>query len=57
MMMTIGVIMPFSALILLCIILYVHGYTQAALSDQIVNLPGAEALSLNFNQFSGYLTG
>lgn len=31
-------------------------YTQDALNDQIVNLPGAENLQVNFNQFSGYLT-
>lgn len=30
-------------------------YTDAALKDQIVNLPGAEGLSITFNQFSGYL--
>jgi hypothetical protein len=30
-------------------------YTEAALADQITNLPGAEALDLKFKQFSGYL--
>lgn len=34
----------------------VYGYTEEALADQITNLPGAENLSINFNQFSGYLT-
>lgn len=33
----------------------VTAYTQEALADRIVNLPGAEKLKLNFNQFSGYL--
>lgn len=31
------------------------GYTKEALLDQVKNLPGAEALNLNFKQFSGYL--
>lgn len=31
-------------------------YTENAIADQITNLPGAEKLDLNFNQFSGYLT-
>ena len=31
-------------------------YTDEAIADQITNLPGAEKLDLNFNQFSGYLT-
>jgi carboxypeptidase C (cathepsin A) len=31
-------------------------YTPEALADQVTNLPGAENLELNFNQFSGYLT-
>lgn len=30
-------------------------YTPEALADQVVNLPGAENLDFNFNQFSGYL--
>jgi len=30
-------------------------YTPEALADQIKALPGAEALSFNFNQFSGYV--
>ena len=33
-----------------------NAYTNDALADQITNLPGAEKLDLNFNQFSGYLT-
>ena len=34
---------------------FVHGYTQEALSDQILPgaLPGAENISIPFNQFSG----
>lgn len=31
-------------------------YTNDALADQVVNLPGAENLDIPFNQFSGYLT-
>jgi cathepsin A (carboxypeptidase C) len=31
-------------------------YTDEALNDQIVKLPGSENLSINFNQFSGYLS-
>ncbi len=30
-------------------------YTPEALADQIKALPGAEALTFNFNQFSGYV--
>lgn len=30
-------------------------YTPEALADQITDLPGAENLDINFNQFSGYL--
>ncbi len=30
-------------------------YTPEALADQITSLPGAEALNVNFNQFSGYI--
>ena len=30
-------------------------YTPEALADQVINLPGAEALTLNFNQFSGFI--
>ena len=30
-------------------------YTPDALADQVTNLPGAENLNINFNQFSGYL--
>jgi hypothetical protein len=34
-------------------------YTTGALADQVDadTLPGASALDINFNQFSGYLTG
>jgi hypothetical protein len=32
-----------------------HGYTDAALKDQVVNLPGSENIDITFNQFSGYL--
>lgn len=31
-------------------------YTPEALEDQVTNLPGAENLDIEFNQFSGYLT-
>jgi len=30
-------------------------YTPEALADQVINLPGAENLDFNFNQFSGYV--
>ena len=30
-------------------------YTPEALLDQVTNLPGAENLNVNFNQFSGYI--
>ena len=30
-------------------------YTPEALADQVVNLPGTEALDITFNQFSGYV--
>ena len=30
-------------------------YTPEAVADQVTNLPGAEKLDFNFNQFSGYL--
>lgn len=30
-------------------------YSPEALNDEVVNLPGAEALSFSFRQFSGYL--
>lgn len=30
-------------------------YTDEALADQIKDLPGADNLEFNFNQFSGYL--
>ena len=30
-------------------------YTPEALADKIVKLPGTDALSITFNQFSGYL--
>ena len=31
-------------------------YTPEALQDQVTDLPGAENLDFDFNQFSGYLT-
>jgi hypothetical protein len=34
---------------------YSGAYTPEALADQVTNLPGAEKLTINFNQFSGYL--
>ena len=30
-------------------------YTPEALADEVTSLPGAEKLSINFRQFSGYL--
>jgi len=33
----------------------VSAYTEQALADQVTDLPGAESLDVNFNQFSGYL--
>lgn len=38
---------------LFCVI---FAYTDKALEDRITNLPGAELLDINFNQFSGYLS-
>ena len=32
-----------------------EAYTDAAVADQVTNLPGAEKLDISFNQFSGYL--
>ena len=32
-----------------------HAYTEEALKDQISSLPGSEDLTIDFNQFSGYL--
>jgi carboxypeptidase C (cathepsin A) len=32
-----------------------EAYTDAALADQVKNLPGSENLDITFNQFSGYL--
>jgi carboxypeptidase C (cathepsin A) len=32
-----------------------YGYSPEALADQVTNLPGAEALNVTFNQFSGYI--
>lgn len=34
---------------------YASAYTPEALADQVKNLPGAEQLTITFNQFSGYL--
>lgn len=34
---------------------YVVSYSPAALEDEVINLPGTDALILNFRQFSGYL--
>ncbi len=33
-----------------------RAYTDEAKADQILNLPGADKLNFNFNQFSGYLS-
>jgi len=43
---------------LLCLagLLGANAYTEEALADQVLNLPGAESLKVAFNQFSGYLT-
>lgn len=30
-------------------------YSPEALADEVLNLPGAESLSLNFRHFSGYI--
>ena len=41
-----------------CLLLLIEiraDYTPEALQDRISDLPGAEALNLTFNQFSGYL--
>lgn len=48
--------MLFSLFVLLAFIaVATQAYTNEALADQVLNLPGAEKLSFNFNQFSGYL--
>jgi carboxypeptidase C (cathepsin A) len=44
-----------SLLLLGSLLCSASAYTNEALADQITNLPGAEKLSLTFNQFSGYL--
>ncbi len=45
-----------SALALLSSAAVVLGdYTPEAQADQVTNLPGAEALDIKFNQFSGYI--
>lgn len=36
--------------------LFMYSYSTDALADKIRNLPGAENLNVNFNQFSGYLS-
>ena len=33
----------------------VADYTPEALADQVTNLPGAEGLTIPFNQFSGFI--
>ena len=33
----------------------VSAYTEQALLDQVVDLPGTDGLDIQFNQFSGYL--
>ena len=40
---------------LACNLGYVAAYTEQALLDQVVDLPGADGLDIQFNQFSGYL--
>ena len=51
------ILLQLSALLLILISMRsVEGYTFSALADQIQNLPGAEALSFDFSQFSGMLT-
>jgi hypothetical protein len=44
-----------AALVALFAVGAVADYTPEALLDQVTNLPGAENLNVNFNQFSGYL--
>ena len=41
--------------VLACVSAAIADYTPEALADQVTNLPGAEALTVNFNQFSGYI--
>lgn len=43
------------ALLCLSVVSIIAAYTDNAVADQIVNLPGAENLDIDFNQFSGYL--
>jgi len=45
-----------SILVLVASALHTAAYSDDALLDQVVSLPGAEALTIPFNQFSGYLT-
>lgn len=41
---------------LFCLFCGANAYTSEALADQITSLPGADQLTIAFNQFSGYLT-
>ncbi len=45
----------FASVAVLSALFSAQAYTEAALKDQVTNLPGAENLSITFNQFSGYL--
>ncbi len=49
--------MIFSLVVIVAVFaVMVRAYTDEAKADQVLNLPGAEKLNFNFNQFSGYLS-
>ena len=54
--MTSNAVLKYSALSLVLVAVF-SAYTDRALQDQITHLPGAEALEITFNQFSGYIDG
>lgn len=47
--------MMFVAMVVLTLLSSVAAYTSEAMADQVTNLPGAEALNITFNHFSGYI--
>jgi len=48
--------MIFSLVVIIAVFaVMARAYTDEAKADQILNLPGADKLNFNFNQFSGYL--
>lgn len=43
-------------LLALSLLVSAQAYTDEAIADQVLNLPGTEGLDIQFNQFSGYLS-